>query len=75
MLGIEGRKLGLWVATLALLGTSGTGCARRVHVHHHDPVVVLEKEHEDKTIVIVNERPAPRRKCWKHRKHWHCRVR
>ena len=55
------------------------GCTRHVVHHHPTPgpkkVVVLEKEHEDRTVVIVHKKPRPERRCWKHGAHWHCRAR
>ncbi len=60
--------LGLFIASLVLLG----GCASQ---HHHGAtktVRVLDAEHSDRKIVIINTRPAAARRCWKHRKHWHC---
>jgi len=62
-----GFVLGLGVA----LGTSG--CVRHVHRDGPDTVVILDREHDDPAIVVVIERPAAERHCWKHRKHWHCR--
>jgi hypothetical protein len=61
---------GLGLGVAASLG----GCARHVH-HHHGPdrVVVLEKEHGDRSIVIVHRRPRAGRHCWAHEAHWHCR--
>ncbi len=76
MSGIRRKSFILVLAGLAL-ATLGSGCARRVHHHHHAPaksVVVLDNEHHDKTIVVVDV-PKPKRKCWKHRGHFHCRVR
>lgn len=70
------RMLGLLVVGTAALWIGSAGCARRVvHHHRHDAdVVVLDREHHDVTILVV-DKPHPKRRCWKHRKHWHCRVR
>jgi len=67
------RSTGLALGALALAAVAA-GCTR--HVHHHHPtkkVVVLDREHDDPAIVVVHQRPAPHRTCWKHRGHWHCR--
>ena len=67
-----GMALGLAASTLV------GGCARHVHHHHAPPpkkVVVLDAEHDDRAIVVVHHRPAPERRCWAHRNHWHCRAR
>ncbi len=73
------------IRTLALLAGLGLGlvvslggCTRHVVHHHPTPapkkVVVLEKEHEDRTVVIVHKQPRAERRCWKHGRHWHCRA-
>lgn len=65
-------RAGLGLGLAVALG----GCTRHVHHHHPAPagkVVVLEKEHDDRTIVIVHKQPRPERRCWKHGAHWHCR--
>ncbi len=36
-------------------------------------LVVLDAEHNDRNIVVVNAAPKKSRKCWSHRNHWHCR--
>jgi uncharacterized lipoprotein YajG len=43
--------------------------------HHHKkkPQSHLEKEHNNKAIVIVNVRPAKHKKCRQHNRHWHCK--
>lgn len=68
------RNLRYLVLAAAIgLGALATGgCVR--HVHRDGPdVVVLDREHDDPTIVVVNDRPGPYRTCWKHHRHWHCR--
>jgi hypothetical protein len=35
-------------------------------------VLVLEKEHKRRNIVVVNVKPSIKRNCWTHLKHWHC---
>ncbi len=35
-------------------------------------VLVLDKEHHGRNIVVVNAMPAKKRNCWNHNKHWHC---
>ena len=67
-------RAGLALGLVVSLG----GCTRHVH-HHHEPapiakkVVVLEKEHSDRNVVIVHKRPGVGRICWQHKTHWHCR--
>ncbi len=66
-------RLPIVLSLVLLLGA--TGCVK--HVHHEAPpkkVAVLDTEHHDKTILVVYEKPTKHRHCWKHRKHWHCRV-
>lgn len=56
------------------LGASS--CA--AHHNHGQPVksvTVLEAEHGNRDIVVVNARPGRDRRCWKHRRHWHCSMR
>ena len=36
-------------------------------------VAVLEREHNDRGIVVVTVRPNAGRKCWDHGNHWHCK--
>ena len=76
-----GKRIVLWTALLGLLAVGSLGCARHV-VHHHPHgrhavkhVTVLENEHTDEKVVVVHTRPKPKRHCWKHRRHWHCRGR
>ena len=35
-------------------------------------VLVLEQEHSGHNVLVVNVKPAKKRNCWKHKKHWHC---
>jgi len=35
-------------------------------------VLVLEQEHGRNNIMVVNAKPAKKRNCWIHKKHWHC---
>lgn len=44
-----------------------------VHQHKKRALSQLEKEHNNKTIVIVNVRPAKHKKCRQHNRHWHCK--
>lgn len=66
------RSLALAAGVAASIGLAG--CAR--HVPHHRHVVpaevTLENEHGDAKVVVVHREPAPRRHCWRHRRHWHC---
>ena len=57
------------VLAFALLGA---GCAHHRH-HHAPPAKVVVHEHDDPAIVVVHTKPAPKRHCWKHGRHWHCR--
>lgn len=56
-----------------------TGCIVKPKNSHKTPQVktklvkVLELEHKDKSIIVVNIRPAKSRQCWQHNRHWHCR--
>jgi len=36
-------------------------------------VAVLEKEHNSNSVVIVTNKPAAGRVCWRHKNHWHCK--
>jgi hypothetical protein len=36
-------------------------------------LVVLDQEHNGKTILVVNTKHAVTRNCWVHKKHWHCK--
>jgi len=68
------------VLLMSLCFTLLTGCV--VRPAHRGPVVrvkapvktvvVLEKEHQHRNIVVVNVKPAKKKKCWVHKKHWHC---
>ena len=60
------------IIILLILIIATAGCAPRTHVKS---VHFLENEHNDRTVVIVNKRPARGRTCWKHVGHWHCRRR
>jgi len=69
-------RYGILMAGLGLCVLAGSGCTRHVHHHHDGPdVVVLDREHDDPTVVIIRERPGRDRSCWRHRDHWHCRKR
>ena len=55
-----------------------SGCVVHPHGHRNTHrevkvVTVLDKEHNDKAIVVINARPAANRKCWSHGAHWHCK--
>ena len=65
------------VITILFILLNLTACI--VHpAHNHKKqkgkttTVVLEKEHKNNKIVIVNVRPAKSRQCWVHNRHWHC---
>lgn len=68
-------RLAIFLATVITL----TGCV--VHPKHHGKTVkvkgktavVLEREHKNKTVVVVKVKPKKGRKCWSHTGHWHCR--
>jgi len=47
---------------------------KRVYPVNVKTAVVLDKEHKNKSVVIVNVRPAKSRKCWVHNRHWHCKL-
>lgn len=66
---------GLAVAAAVGLGLvlGGAGCVRHVHHHHSHDAASLERDHQDTHVVIVHERPEPKRHCWRHGRHWHCR--
>jgi hypothetical protein len=55
---------------LLLTALGATRCVHHIH-HGHRSAVVLDAEHHDAKVVVVHKRPAPRRHCWKHRRHWH----
>lgn len=40
--------------------------------HFERSLTRLEKEHNNRTILIVNIRPVKKRNCWAHNRHWHC---
>ncbi len=71
------HKLALITLVTSFAFTSG--CAAHSHGHKHGHVQtvktvrVLENEHNDRKIVVVNTKPAKSRKCWKHARHWHCK--
>ncbi len=70
-------KLILILLTLVVISGCIVRPGHRVHrvkvVAPVKSLVVLEQEHSSKGIVVVHAVPKKSRKCWTHKKHWHCR--
>jgi hypothetical protein len=52
---------------VALLG----GCVHHAH-HSGARTRMLDAEHRNGALVVVQHSPRPHLGCWGHRRHWHC---